>query len=177
MAHNHRASPPEPTIVAWSAATPATATVLDVAAGHGRHAELFADRGCAVTAVDRDVAALRSANDPRIEVIEADLEGTPWPFGDRRWDVVVVTNYLWRPLLGHLAAALSDDGALMYETFMVGNERYGRPRDPDFLLCPGELLAFAEANDLEVVAFSEGEVGDPPRAVRQRLHARRRPVA
>lgn len=130
MADKNRAALPEPTITAWSATTPPSATVLDIAAGSGRHATLFARRGCAVTAVDRDVAALRSLDDDRIEVVEADLEGAQWPFGDRRWDVIVVTNYLWRPLLGHLAAALGDAGALMYETFMAGNERFGRPRHP-----------------------------------------------
>ncbi len=174
---SHRGPRPEPTIAAWAGDVPAGATLLDVAAGGGRHARMFAASGCAVTAVDRDVAALRAIDDARIEVIEADLEREPWPFAGRRWDVVVVTNYLWRPLLEHLADALSEGGLLMYETFMVGNERFGRPRSPDFLLRSGELRAFAERQGLEVVAFSQGEVGDPPTAVRQRLLARRRPVA
>lgn len=151
--------------------------MLDVAAGGGRHARLFADRGCAVTAVDRDGDALRALGDPRIEVVEADLEGSPWPFADRRWDAIVVTNYLWRPLLPYLAAALNDRGQLLFETFMVGNERFGRPRNPDFLLREGELRTFAEAHELDVISYSEGEVGDPPVAARQRLLARRRPVA
>ena len=129
-----------------------------------------------MTAVDRRCEALRALDDARLEVVEADLEGAPWPFGDRRWDAIVVTNYLWRPLLPHLAAALRPDGQLLYETFMQGNERFGRPRNPEFLLCPGELRAFAASHDLDVVAFSEGAVGDPPAAVRQRLRARRRPV-
>ncbi len=177
MDAHQRLGTPEPTIVAWAEQVPADADVLDVAAGSGRHARLFAERGCPVTAVDRDGAALRALADPRIEVVEADLENAPWPFADRRWDAVVVTNYLWRPLLPRLTAALRDGGLLLYETFMVGNERFGRPRNPDFLLRAGELRAFAAEHGLEELAFSEGEVGAPPRAVRQRLLARRRPVA
>lgn len=161
----------------WAADVPAAAAVLDVAAGGGRHARLFADRGCAVTAVDRDCAALRALADPRLEVVEADLELAPWPLADRRWDAIVVTNYLWRPLLPHLAAALAGGGRLLYETFMAGQERYGRPRNPDFLLREGELRAFAEAHGLEVLEFWEGTVDAPTTAARQRLLARRRPVA
>jgi SAM-dependent methyltransferase len=175
-AHRSLAAP-EPTIATWAEQVEAGATVLDVAAGAGRHSRLFSERGCAVTAVDRDPSALRLLDDPRVEVVEADLEAAPWPFGARRWDAIVVTNYLWRPLLLHLAGALAPGGRLLYETFMVGNERYGRPRNPEFLLQAGELRAFAEGADLEVLSFSEGEVGDPPRAARQRLLARRRPLA
>ena len=126
---------------------------------------------CWSKAVDAQFPTLDFANTTGVNKFQT-IAPAPVPS-----DVIVVTNYLWRPLLGHLAAALGDAGALMYETFMAGNERFGRPRNPDFLLRPGELLAFAAANDLKVAAFSEGEIGDPPRAVRQRLHARRRPVA
>ena len=175
-AHHGQTAPAE-TIAAWSAHVPAGAAVLDVAAGGGRHALWFAERGCRVTAVDRDVEALRALDDARIEVVEADLEGAPWPFADRAWDAVVVVNYLWRPLLPQLVAALADGGHLLYETFMAGNERYARPRNPDFLLREGELQQLAEEHGLDVVAFSEGPVGEPPTAMRQRLCARRRPVA
>ena len=167
---------PEPSIVGWSERIPEGATVLDVAAGRGRHSRHFAALGCVVTAVDRDPSALRALDGADVEQVEADLEGAGWPFGDRRWDVVVVTNYLWRPLLPHLSAALGEGGTLMYETFMIGNERFGRPRNPEFLLRDGELRAFAAEHDLEELSFSQGPVGDPPRAVRQRLLARRRPV-
>lgn len=176
MDAHHGPGTAEPTVAAWAEQVPAGATVLDVAAGGGRHALMFCERGCAVTAVDRDCAALRALGDPRLEVVEADLEGAAWPFGDRRWDAVVVTNYLWRPLLPHLARALAGGGLLLYETFMVGNERFGRPRNPEFLLRDGELRAFATEHGLEELAFSQGEVGAPPPAVRQRLLARRRAV-
>ncbi|MGE5268403.1 MAG: class I SAM-dependent methyltransferase [Thiohalocapsa sp.] len=143
--------------------------VLDLAAGAGRHTRLLLDMGFAVTAVDRDAAALQPLAGPHCEVREIDLEGGEgWrPVGG--YDAVVVANYLYRPLLPPIAAALAADGILIYETFMAGNERFGRPRNPDFLLRPGELLeAFAP---LTVIAFEQGEVTRPRPAMVQRLAA------
>ncbi len=139
--------------------------VLDLACGGGRHARLFAERGLPVVAVDRQPVAL-----PGIEFILADLEdGSPWPLGDRRFAAIVVTNYLHRPLFPHIAAALDEGGLLIYETFMLGNERFGRPSSPRFLLRPGELLqAFPE---LTPIAFEQGQVDRPKPAVVQRLVA------
>jgi len=125
--------------------------VLDVASGAGRHARLFAERGLNVIAVDRDPQALREG----ITFVKADLEdGKPWPFPGQRFGGIVVTNYLHRPLLPVLAQSLAEDGVLIYETFMAGNEKFGRPSNPNFLLRPGELLqAFA---GLTVAAFEQG---------------------
>lgn len=171
---------PEPTIARWLAQLgPATgAAALDVAAGRGRHSALLRQHGYDVLAIDRDpdaLVALRALGDG-VTVHDADLEGAPWPLGDRRFDVVLVVNYLWRPLLGALADAVAPGGHLLYETFLVGHERFGRPRNPDFLLRSGELRTFAEGAGLEVLEFSEGEVGTPPFARRQRLLARRATV-
>ena len=144
--------------------------VLDVAAGGGRHARLLLQRGFCVVAVDRDITALLPLRGPRCEVRELDLEdGQSWPLGSG-WDGIVVTNYLHRPLLPDLAGALAAVGILIYETFMLGNERLGRPRNPDFLLHPGELLAAFPA--LTVVAFEQGEIAAPRPAMIQRLCAR-----
>jgi SAM-dependent methyltransferase len=140
-------------------------TVLDLAAGGGRHSELFLAHGHEVLAVDRDVSNLAPA--PGLEILQADLEGAPWPLGERRFDGIVVTNYLHRPLLPRLVAAVAPGGALIYETFAVGNERFGRPRNPDFLLKPGELLE-AVGGRLTVRAYEHGEV---PGAVIQRIAA------
>lgn len=164
------AGAPSATIAGWARFVPAGSPVLDVAAGNGRHARLFLDRGHPVTAVDRDDEALRAIGDARLEVIRADLEHGPWPLGDRTFGGVVVSNYLWRPLLPALVAAVAPGGALLYETFAVGNERFGRPRNPDFLLRPGELLDVVRGA-LEVREYAHGEVGTPPTAVRQRLLA------
>jgi SAM-dependent methyltransferase len=151
--------------------------VLDLAAGAGRHTRLFLDMGFTVTAVDRDIEGLRPLAGDKCEIRAMDLEagletGAPeralGPLGGF-YDGIVVTNYLYRPLFASIAAALAPNGVLIYETFAVGNERFGRPRNPDFLLRPGELVeAFAA---LTVVAFEEGETTLPRPAVIQRIAA------
>ena len=175
VAPGHGFLAPSPWVERFAALVPAGGGVLDLACGHGRHGRLFADRGHPVTAVDIDPAGL--AADPRIEAIAADLEAGAWPLGDRRFAGIVVTNYLWRPILPRLAAALGSGGVLIYETFAKGNERYGRPRKPAHLLRPGELLQTFEAA-LSVVAYEHGIVEHPRPAVVQRIAAVRsdRPV-
>ena len=141
--------------------------VLDVASGSGRHAILFAERGLEVVAVDREAQAIAG-----VRFVQADLEGGgAWPFAGQRFAAIVVTNYLHRPLLPTLQAALAEEGVLIYETFMVGNEKFGRPSNPAFLLQPGELLQAFRA--LEPVAFEQGYVERPKPAMIQRLCARR----
>jgi len=150
-------------------------TVLDLACGSGRHALLCRARGHPVVAVDRDTASVAAlaATDAGIEVVRADLEGAPWPLGARTFAAVIVVNYLWRPLLPRIVDAVAERGVLLYETFAVGNERYGRPRNPDFLLREGELRDLA-AERFEVLVCEHGVEGEPPSAVRQRLCAVRR---
>ena len=141
--------------------------MLDLAAGSGRHTRLLLESGFAVCAVDRDVSALLPLAGTGCEVRQIDLEaGAPWALGTG-YDGIVVTNYLHRPLLPAIAEALAAGGVLIYETFARGNERFGRPHNPDFLLRPSELLdAFAM---LTVVAFEQGEVSAPRLAVIQRI--------
>jgi SAM-dependent methyltransferase len=141
--------------------------VLDLAAGSGRHTRLLLDSGFAVCAVDRDISTLLPLAGADCEVRQIDLEtGAAWPLG-ASYDAIVVTNYLHRPLLPAMAQALAAGGVLIYETFVRGNERFGRPHNPDFLLSPGELLgAFAM---LTVIAFEQGEVSVPRPAVIQRI--------
>jgi len=143
--------------------------VLDLAAGGGRHTKLLLDCGFRVRAVDRDVSALSAFAGPRCTVEQVDLEtGEPWPLGGG-YDGIIVTNYLHRPLFAAIAGALAPGGAVIYETFALGNERFGRPSNPEFLLRPGELLrAFA---GLTVVAFEQGEIASPRPAVVQRIAA------
>ena len=151
---------------------PAAGPVLDVAAGGGRHTRLSLEHGHPVTALDRDGAGLADlAGRAGLEVIQADLETDgPWPLGDRRFAGVIVTNYLHRPLLPAIVAAVATDGCLIYETFAAGNERFGRPRNPDFLLQPGELLD-AVRGRLGVIAYENLEVTEPRPAVVQRIAA------
>ena len=166
---------PSPWIARFAHLVPAGARVLDLACGFGRHSRYFAARGTQVVAVDRDAAALATiAGTPGIDILQADLESEPWPFRGRRFDAIVISHYLHRPLFPDLRAALHPDGTLLYETFAQGNEAHGRPANPDFLLRPGELLAWAMAapEALGVVAFEQGwvEPGGHP-AVMQRLAA------
>jgi SAM-dependent methyltransferase len=164
---NDRSARPSPFVARCAALVPAGGSVLDVAAGRGRHTLLFLHCGHPVTAVDRDAAALRGIGDPRLEVVEADIENGPWPLAGRTFAGTVVANYLWRPLLPAIVASVAPGGVLLYETFAVGHERFGRPTNPDFLLRPGELLE-AVRGQLEVREYSHGE---EPDAVRQRLCA------
>lgn len=141
--------------------------MLDVACGSGRHVRWLAAQGFAVTGVDRKedaVASLRGV----AEIVVADIEGGPWPLPDRRFDAVVVTNYLWRPLWPRLREALDDGGVLIHETFAEGNESVGKPSRADFLLRHGELLCVAQG--LRVVAYEDGFLDAPPRFV-QRIAA------
>ncbi|HET9733813.1 MAG TPA: methyltransferase domain-containing protein [Burkholderiales bacterium] len=141
--------------------------VLDLACGSGRHSRLLLARGHEVVAVDREPLALAG-----VCFVRADLEdGSPWPLPGERFQGIVVTNYLHRPLFPLLQQALVAGGILLYETFMVGNERYGKPSNPAFLLQPGELWrAFA---GLHVIAFEQGRVREPKLAMIQRLCAAR----
>jgi SAM-dependent methyltransferase len=169
---SHGVLAPSPWIVRYAHLVPPGARVLDLACGSGRHARFFADRGCRVLAVDRDPTALATMKAiAAIETREADLEASDWPLAGERFDAIVVTNYLHRPLFPHLVAAIEDDGALLYETFARGNEAYGRPSNPDFLLERGELLRLA-GDRLTVIAFAQGlAFTDERGAVVQRLAA------
>ena len=145
--------------------------VLDLACGAGRHTRLLRAWGHPVTAVDRDLSGIADlAGDAGVEAIEADVENAAWPLGGRRFAGVVVANYLWRPLFPALLDALAEGGVLIYETFAKGNARFGKPRNPEHLLAPGELLARV-AGRLHVVAFEHGMVTEPRLAAVQRLCA------
>ena len=139
-------------------------TVLDLACGSGRHVRFLAGLGLAVTGVDRDAAALAPLSNCA-EVIVADIEQGAWPLAQRRFDAIVVTNYLWRPLWPMLRAALAEGGVLIYETFADGQQHVGRPSRPEFLLRHGELLHATQG--LRCVAFEDGFLDHPPRFVQR----------
>lgn len=165
-------------VARWAPLVPA-GEVLDLACGGGRHARLFAALGHDVLALDRDPAALEAATQPagtqpgRIVPMQHDLEaeGAAWPFAPGRFAGIVVTNYLHRPLMAQLLASLASGGVLIYETFALGNEAFGKPSNPAFLLAPGELLEHAAAAGLRVIACEDGLVARPRPALVQRLCA------
>ena len=149
-------------ITTWAGLVPAGVRVLDLAAGNGRHTRFFAGRGHPVTAVDRDVSGLAAT----------DLEdGSPWPLAGRTFGAVVVTNYLHRPLFPVLLDSITPGGVLLYETFMIGNERFGKPSRPEFLLRDGELLDLVR-DRLSVTAYEARLISEPKMAMVQRIAAR-----
>ncbi len=155
---------PSPWVVRWAHLVREGGSVLDVACGSGRHVRFFNERGCAVTGVDRDEAAL-AALAPIAQTVVADIENGPWPFAGRRFDAVVVTNYLWRPLMPAIVDAVAEGGVLIHETFAAGNESVGKPSNPNFLLRPGELLQ--AVSSLRVVAYEDGFLSAPDRFVQR----------
>jgi len=163
----HATLEPSPWVQRWSHLVAPGGRVLDVACGSGRHVRWFAARGCHVTAVDRDAAALGPLAGIA-ETVVADIENGPWPFAGRRFDAVIVTNYLWRPLLPIIVHSVAERGVLICETFARGNETVGKPSNPDFLLQPGELLQ--AATPLRIVGFEDGFLAPPERFV-QRIAA------
>lgn len=181
MTENSYPSTPSPWIARFAPLIPAGGAVLDLACGAGRHARLLAGMGYSVEAVDRDGDALATlAGIAGINTHQADLEGGPWPYYGSGFDGIVVSRYLWRPLFPQLFSCLNEGGILIYETFMVGQELYGKPSDPAHLLRVGELLELVR-NRFTVLAFEQGEFppkqeGDKPQMM-QRLCVRRgRPV-
>lgn len=169
----HWQAAPSRWIRRFTASLPVGTTVLDVACGGGRHLRWLAARGCVVTGIDRDLRGVADlAHQPGITLIAADLEqDLPWPLPTTaRFAAVLVTNYLHRPLFPHLLAAVQPGGLLLYETFALGNGRFGRPSSPEFLLHNGELLQLG-AGTLQIIAYEHGRVAHPKPAIVQRLAA------
>ncbi len=140
----------------WSHLVPSEAVVLDVACGEGRHLAWFVARGHRVVGVDRSASALAGLGLPaeQCSTVLADIEQGPWPLPGQQFGAVVVTNYLWRPLLPTLVASVSPGGVLIYETFALGQASIGKPSRAEFLLGPGELLEAVAG--LRVVAYEDG---------------------
>lgn len=153
---------------------PPRTTLLDVACGKGRHTRYFALRGAYVTAVDRDGSGLQAlATLPNVSTEQRDLENYPWPYAEHSFDTVLVCNYLWRPAASALVATVKPGGLLLYETFMIGQERFGKPTRPEFLLRPNELLQWTQGT-FRVIAFQQQhEIGPDgkPFAMKQKIAA------
>lgn len=160
----------------WTHLVPPRGEVLDLACGHGRHTRWFAEQGHSVVALDKSTTALQSLDDlvgtGQVQTITADIEAGPWPSmrrdRPRLFDAVIVTNYLWRPLLPTIVRSLAPGGVLLYETFADGNATVGKPSRPDFLLQTGELLRVCAG--LRIVVFEDGFCTRPDRFV-QRIAA------
>jgi SAM-dependent methyltransferase len=161
---------PSPWVTRWAPLIRPGGTVLDLACGSGRHARFLERLGFEVSAVDRDTGAFADPP-PGVALLQADIEKGPWPYPGVAFDGIVVANYLHRPLLPTLLESLEPGGLLIYETFALGNERFGKPSNPAFLLAPGELLD-AVRGRLRVLAYEDLVVEAPRRAAIQRICAR-----
>ncbi len=162
MAHGTEA--PSAWVQRWAHLVQPNSQVLDVACGRGRHMRFLASLGHHLTGIDRDPEAI-AAVAALGEAVQADIENGPWPLPERTFDAVIVTNYLWRPLMPHILASLAPEGVLIYETFAAGNETVGKPSRPDFLLKPGELLSLCQG--LHIVAYEDGFLDSPERFVQR----------
>ncbi|MGH2719670.1 MAG: class I SAM-dependent methyltransferase [Actinomycetota bacterium] len=150
-------------VARFAGMVPPRAPVLDLACGGGRHTRLFAEAGHRVTAVDVDVSRLGDlAENPLVEAVPADLEGgEPFPLTARTFGGVVVSNYLYRPLMEDLVRAVAPGGVLIYETFSEPNAAIGgRVTNPEYLLRHGELLELVRGR-LRVVAYEDLVEGIP----------------
>lgn len=167
---SHRTSDPSPFVVSHCHLAPKDGPVLDLACGKGRHTQLMLGLGYEVTAVDIDVSGVRDISTPNLTILEADLEGAPWPLENHAFGTIIVTNYLHRALFPHISATLKSGGLLLYETFAIGNENYGKPSNPDFLLQEDELRdVFAEG--YEEVDYQQIDDGA---SVKQRLASKKK---
>ncbi len=172
---DHRRGPPSPWIKRFAGEIKPASSVLDLACGSGRHSLLMLELGHSVTAcdIDIDIEGLDELKRrDKLELVEADLENAPWPFPERQFAAITVTNYLYRPLFPQILAALAPGGLLLYETFAAGNEQFGRPRNPDHLLKRGELLS-GILTGLTIIAYEDLTISEPRAAAVQRVCAYR----
>ena len=153
--------------------------VMDYACGHGRHTFWLASQGYEVLAIDQNQDALAAIAEKAdqlglpVKTQVIDLEENNWSLAGsehaKAYDGLIVTNYLYRPFLPRLPELLKDHGVLIYETFAQGNEVFGKPSSPDFLLCPNELLGFGR--NMQILAYEDLEIHSPKRACIQRICA------
>ena len=165
----HLSLAPSPWVMRFASKVAKGGVVLDVACGEGRHARYFAEIGHVVAAVDSDISGFTDVP-AAIHVLQADIEAGPWPYSEEKFAGVVVTNYLHRPLMTTLIDSVAPGGVFIYETFAAGNEHYGRPSRPEFLLRRGELLEVVLGH-LEIIAFEDLYVDSPKPANVQRIAA------
>ncbi len=160
----HCTEAPSDWVTRWTPLLTPHSHVLDLACGAGGHMQWLAQQGHHCLGIDRSSEALGAAK-AFGRVMEADIEDGPWPLTGQTFDAVIVTNYLWRPLMPRILESLKPQGFLIYETFALGHEKIGKPSRPDFLLKPGELLQTCA--QMHVIAYEDGYSDQPPKFVQR----------
>lgn len=164
-------TPVSPWILKYGSLIPKERPILDVACGSGRHSFYMQDLGYEVVAVDKDITAINANQfQSNISIFEADLERYLWPFSEQIFSGVIVVNYLWRPLFQNIIDSVVPGGVLLYDTFAQGNEKFGRPRNPDFLLAPEELKNLCRKK-FDIIDYFHGVTKSPEPAMRQSIAA------
>lgn len=159
----------------------ASAKVLDLACGTGRNGRWFLDKGARVSFIDKDLSGLHIAESPlvaeRISQYQWDLEnGSAPPLPEQAFDILLVFNYLHRPLMAQIAAAVKPGGMIVYETFTLAQAQIGRPRNLDFLLKEDELkTTFANWQPLHYFEGQLPVVGSKPPSFKAQLIAKKSP--
>lgn len=160
----------------YSSLFPHPGPILDVASGGGRHTRYLLRKGYSVIAIDKNVLPLQNLKTPLLSPVRVDLEAqAPWPFKPDSFGGVVVTNYLHRPIFQNIIDSLAKDGLLIYETFARGNEKFGKPSNPNYLLKPGELIRLT-LNELHILSYEDITTDQPKPARLQRICARKNTV-
>ena len=149
--------------------------ILDLACGSGRNGKFLLEKGFNVVFLDRDISLLGWVpKASRSQVVKHDLEnGTRWCFLPCSFDAVVVTNYLYRPIFADLLSIIEEGGVLIYETFSKGNEIYGRPKNPNYLLQPEELIDIVRPS-MRIISFKEGYSDEGRKSITQKIVAIKR---
>ena len=143
--------------------------LLDFASGNGRNCIPLLKKNIIVTAIDKDQEKLNKYKTfNNINTICFDLETEEeWPLLKEYYDVIIVVNYLFRPKVKKLINLLKKDGFLFYETFSLGNEKYGSPKNRNFLLKNKELIEIF-SNELLPLSFYDGKIKGKNISIKQR---------
>lgn len=164
---------PSKWVTQYSYLLPHSGPILDIASGGGRHTCYLLKKGHTVVAVDKNISPLQGMKTPLLFPVQVDLEAdAPWPFKPGSFSGIIVTNYLYRPLFENIIDGLEKDGVLIYETFAKGNEKFGKPHNPDYLLKPGELIRFT-LDKLHILAYEDLTIAWPKPARLQRICAKK----
>ena len=160
---------PNKWVECYSSLIPSGGSVLDLACGSGRHTGMLLNKGYQVTAVDIDTTLIKqNFSNKNLNIVKCDLESLSfWPFEKNSFLGIIVVNYLHRPLFSKIIESLREEGVLVYQTFADGHSRYGKPKNPDYLLKRGELKTVFDS--MKIISYQHGYLSYPSQSIIQRI--------